>query len=103
MLFVCRKGRFTEEERRTFDYIMKHLRKQICDFCALLFTHCETGSDSANQEFPISFEKEASDIVSFIKKGIYMFGFPDVSKMKLRIKEAMEEEVKEEAFLKLDF
>ena len=97
VLFVCRKGRFTEEERSTFDYIMKHFRKQISDFSALVFTHCETESDSANQEFLISFEKEASDIVSFMKKGIYMVGFPDVSKMKLRIKEAMEEEVKEQA------
>ena len=97
VLFVCRKGRFTEEERRTFDYIMKHLRKQISDFSALAITHCEGESDSANQEFLTSFEEEASDIVSFMKKGIYMVGFPDVSKMKPRIKEAMEEEINEQA------
>ena len=42
------------------------------------------------------FQREARDIVSCMKKGIYMVGFPDVSKMKLRIKEAMEEEVKEQ-------
>ena len=35
--------------------------------------------------------------MSFMKKRIYMVGFPDVSKMKLRIKDAMPEEVKEQA------
>ena len=33
---------------------MKNLRKQISDFCALVFTHCETRNDSANQEFLIT-------------------------------------------------
>jgi len=96
VLFVCRKGRFTEEERRTFDYIMKHLRKQISDFSALVFTHCDGQSDSANQEFLISFEKEASDIVSFMKKGICMVGFPHLSNLRPQMKEVIQEEMKEQ-------
>ena len=35
VLFVCRKGRFTEEERSTFDYIMKNLRNKYLVFLPL--------------------------------------------------------------------
>ena len=32
VLFVSRKGRFTEEERRTFDHIIGNFSDQISDF-----------------------------------------------------------------------
>ena len=97
VLFVFRKGRFTAEERRTFDYIIGNFSDQISDFSALVLTYCEGQTDAANQEFHASFQREARRIVSFMKKGIYMVGFPDVSKMKPRMKQVMEEEIKEQA------
>ena len=97
VLFVSRKGRFTDEERRTFDYIIRYFSEQISDFSALVFTGCDGQSDDANQEFRASFEREAGDIVKFMKKGIYMVGFPDVSKIKPSMKKVMEEEIKEHA------
>lgn len=97
VLFVFRKGRFTDEERRTFDYIIGNFNDQISDFSALVLTCCDGQSDAANQEFLASFQREARRIVSFMKKGVYMVGFPDVSKMRPRMKEAMEEEIKEQA------
>ena len=72
------------------------LRKQISDFSALVFPHCDGQSDSANQEFLISFEKEASDIVSFMKKGICMVGFPHLSNLRPQMKEVIQEEMKEQ-------
>ncbi|XP_067035473.1 GTPase IMAP family member 4-like [Acropora muricata] len=97
VLFVFRKGRFTAEERRTFDYIIGNFSDQISDFSALVLTCCEGQTDAANQEFHASFQREARRIVSFMKKGIYMVGFPDVSKMKPRMKQVIEEEIKEQA------
>lgn len=74
VLFVSRKGRFTEEERRTFDHIIGNFSDQLSDFSALVFTCCDGQSDAAYQEFLASFKREARHIVSFMKKGIYMVG-----------------------------
>ena len=97
VLFVFRKGRFTQEERQTFDYIIKNFKKEISNYSALVLTYCDVENDDANQQFRQSFEDEANDIADFMKKGIYMVGFPDLSNMKPRIKEAMEEDIKEHA------
>lgn len=97
VLFVSRKGRFTNEERKTFDYIIENFGEEISEFSALILTCCDGQSDAAKQEFLTSFKREASHIVSFMKKGIYMVGFPDVSKMKPSMKKVMEEEIKEQA------
>jgi len=97
VLFVFRKGRFTAEERRTFDYIIGNFSDQISDFSALVLTYCEGQTEDANREFRASLQREARQIVSFMKKGIHMVGFPDVSKMKPRMKQVMEEEIKEQA------
>ena len=97
VLFVFRKARFTQEERQTFDYIIKNFKKEISNYSALVLTHCDGGSDAANQQFRQSFEDEVNDIADFMKKGIYMVGFPDLSNMRPRIKEAMEGDIKEHA------
>ena len=97
VLFVFRKGRFTKEERETFDYIIKHFKKEISNYSALVLTNCDGQSDAANQQFRQSFEDEANDIADFMKKGIYMVGFPDLSNMRPLIKEAMEVDIKEHA------
>ena len=96
VLFVSRKGRFTIEERHTFDYIIHNFSNEISEFSALIFTCCDGQSDTANQEFLASFEREESSIASFMKKGIYTVGFPSVSNMKPRMKEVMEEEIKQQ-------
>ena len=96
VLFVFRKGRFTAEERRTFDYIIKNFSNQISDFSALVLTFCDGQSDAANQQFLGSFKSEARNIADFMKKGIHIVGFPDVSNMRPRIREAMEEDIKEQ-------
>ena len=97
VLFVSRKGRFTDEEKHTFNYIIGNFSDQISDFSALVLTCCDAQSDAANQEFLASFQREARDIVTFMRKGVHMVGFPEVSNMIPRMKEAMEEEIKEQA------
>ena len=97
VLFAFRKGRLAAEEKRIFDYIMANFNNQLSDISALVLTHCDAQNDAANQDFPANFKREARDIIRFVKKGIYMVGFPDVSTMRLRIREALEEEIKEPA------
>lgn len=44
----------------------------------------------------MSFKEEASDIVSFMEKGICMVGFPDLSNIRPQIKAAVQEDMKEQ-------
>ena len=97
VLFVFRKGRFTEEEKNTFDFIIKNLRRQISDHSALVITSCEDLNETGRQEFLQSFiTSEAKDVANFMKKGICMVGFPDVSNMKPRVRQALEEDMQDE-------
>lgn len=96
VLFVFRKGRFTEEEKRTFEFITKNFQEQISDFSALVITACEDSNEQARAEFLYSFRQEAGDVASFMKKGIYMVGFPDVSRLKPRVRRALEEDMEDE-------
>ena len=64
---------------------------------APILTYCDGQSDAANQEYLVSFQRKARDIVSFMTKGIYMVGFPNVSKMKPSMKKVMEEEIRQQA------
>lgn len=96
VLFVFRRGRFTEEEKRTFDFITQNFRKQISDFSALAITNCDGESEVARDEFLQSFKSEAPAVARFMKKGIYMVGFPDVSKLRPGVRKALEEDMEDE-------
>ncbi|XP_068708026.1 GTPase IMAP family member 4-like [Montipora foliosa] len=96
VLFVFRRGRFTEEEIRTFEFITKNFKEQISGFSAMVITACEGLNEQARAEFLYSFRQEAGDIASFMKKGIYTVGFPDVSNMTPRVRMALEEDIKDE-------
>ena len=97
VLFVLRKGRFTDQDRRAFEYFIKHFSDEISDFSALVFTFCDGESDAANQKFLDTFKTAAKDIVLFMKQGIYMVAFPQLYNMKQHIVEAMEEDITEQA------
>ena len=96
VLFVFRKGRFTEEEKRTFDFITENFHKQISGFSALVITACENDNEDARKVFVESFRSEAPAFARFMKKGIYTVGFPDLSSMKTAVREALEADMREE-------
>ena len=77
VLFVFKKGRFTDEERQTFDIIIKEFKREVSEFSALVITHCAMGT-KARQEYLDLFTKDSStrNISSFVKKGIYPVDFP---------------------------
>ena len=77
VLFVFRKGRYTAEERETFDIIIKEFRKEVSEFSALVITHCAMGK-KGRRKYLDSFVSDSStrNISSFAKKGIYPVDFP---------------------------
>ena len=75
---------------------MENFHKQISDFSALVITSCENDNELARQEFLESFKSEAPCVAKFMKKGIHMVGFPDVSGMKPRVRKALEEDMEDD-------
>ena len=77
VLFVFRKGRFTDEERQTFDIIIKEFKREVSEFSALVITHCAMGK-KGRQDYLDSFTKDSGtrNISSFVKKGMYPVDFP---------------------------
>ena len=77
VLFVFRKGRFTDEERQTFDVFIKMFRKEVSEFSALVITHCAMGKEG-RQSYLHSFASDSRtrNISSFFKKGTYPVDFP---------------------------
>ncbi len=83
ILFVVRVGRFTDEERHTFDLIMKVFGDKVSDISALVLTHCEQINQRAREKTVEHFKssEDTKRFAEFAKKGIYTVGFPDVSEV----------------------
>lgn len=81
VLFVFRKGRFTREEKDTFDFISKRFGKDIRDISALIITHCENDAPEAREQLIHDFHTntQTSNIAALMGKGIYAVGFPNTS------------------------
>ena len=80
VIFVIKNGRFTQEERTTFDTIHKKFSTNIDPISALVITGCE----GVNKEKVIQQYKEnhvTKQIVAHMQKGIYAVGFPDTNEL----------------------
>ena len=60
-------------KRVTYPYIIGNFGDQMSDISAPILTCYDGQSDAANQEYLVSFQRKARDIVSFMNKGIYIF------------------------------
>ena len=80
VLFVSRK-RFTNEVIETIERIKENF-KEISPMSALVITNCDAMTEEARAELLESIKRDkASHVVkvcSFMKKGIYAVGFPDL-------------------------
>ena len=78
ILFVFKEGRFTPEERATFDFIIKNFDRDISDISALIVTNCDHKSERARKEYidDIKSNDVTKSIADFVTKGIYAVGFP---------------------------
>ena len=83
VLFVMKQGRYDEMEKKAFRFIIDHFKDYVADMSALVITGCESMSkrkrDDVIQEF--SALQETKHIASFMRKGIFTVGFPDLEEM----------------------
>ena len=80
VLFVFKLNRYTPEEEKTFDYIIKNLRGTIDHVSALVITNCDGKSSAARQRIIDDFKasNKTAKIADLMKMGIYTVGFPDL-------------------------
>lgn len=95
VLFVMSKSRFTREEKQAFDYISSRLGRQMHAVSALVITHCDEDDDEEREEIIESFKKEnlTNSMARSMHRGIYCVGFPDRTKMKPKLYEAMKDDI----------
>lgn len=79
-LFVFRQGRFTPEEKATFDFLTSNFREHISPISALVVTGCEQKGEAARKRIKEDIRAHAQmrDMAKFTQKGIYCVGFPNI-------------------------
>lgn len=99
VLFVFKHGRFTPEEKETFDYIIKNFRKEISGISALVVTSCEDLDEEGREKVKKEFSSNASttDLASFMGKGIFTVGFPDLKNVKEKYREDYKADAEQDA------
>ena len=75
IIFVIKNGRFTDEERKTFDIIQKDFSKDIDPISLLLITGCE-GQNRKDIVHRYTTNECTKEIVKHMKKGVLAVGFP---------------------------
>ena len=85
ILFVMKKGRFTDEEQKVFSFIRSKFDEEISPISALVVTNCENDSDEKRSKLVLEFSanQEAKKIVSQMKMGIFPVGFVPYDNMGL--------------------
>ena len=96
VLFTMREGRFSDEEKVTFDFIIKNFREEISNISALVITHCDIKAEEEREKIIRDFKESSktANIASFMQKGIFTVGFPSLSdrqKMKRSLRDILEE------------
>ena len=80
IIFVIRKGYLTDEDKKIFQVFMKNyvIARSIS---ALVITHCEGLNNEACEHLVKNFRsnEDTKDIATFMGKGIYTVGFPDLT------------------------
>ena len=82
IIFVVKEGRFTEDEKATFDLVQKHFADDVDPISAIVITGCE-GKDDKSKIIKLYKEDTATKkIVKHMEKGIYPVGFPNIDEYK---------------------
>lgn len=100
VLFVFKEGKFTPEERKTFEILIKNFgEEKIKDISALVVTCCENMTPNARTALveELKSNEVTKPITSFMQKGIYPVGFPNLDEVDPRIKVVHEETAKQDA------
>ena len=103
VLFLFRKGKYTPEEKETFNFISSRFGGDIRSISALIITFCENDNDRSREEIVRDFRQNPAtkDIAAFMGKGIYTVGFPEVDKAPEAFKQALKDtSARDEAILR---
>ena len=96
VLFIMKDERVDEKVVEMIKRIKKHFN-QISPMSALLITHCEQKSDDARKKivksFKTSTDQDVLNICTFMKKGIYTVGFPDLQLFREKFRTQYAEEM----------
>lgn len=98
ILFVSKNARFTNEDCKAFNFIIKMFGDSIADISALVVTCCEGLHEKAREGLVKEFyEKEnTKDITCAMKKGVFTVGFPTVDTVKLELQPIYKESAKKD-------
>ena len=83
LIFVFKHGRFTDEERVTFDKIQKKFSDLINIVSLLVITNCELLTKAAREKVITDFKTDPliKDFAKMMTKGIFTVGFPDTKSL----------------------
>ena len=98
VVFVLREGRFTPEEKNSFDFIRSEFGEHISVMSALVITNCDNKDDKARRDLIQEFRSNplTKSTAEFMKAGIYAVGFPpkrDYMKLPLAVRAYYEESI----------
>ena len=95
IIFVVKEGRFTEEEKQTFELVHKHFAKDIDPISAMVITGCD-GKEKSKIIQEYNEDRTTRKVVVHMDKGIYPVGFPNTAEYSGPIKRFLEEQAKED-------
>ena len=98
VLFLFKKGKFTNEEKGTFDFVLERFGDDIKNISALLITHCENDDANSREQLKHDFRTNLATkgIANFMGKGIHTVGFPDLSRCNPRLKPIHQEGIRDD-------
>ena len=78
ILFVLKEGRFTNEEKKTFQFLQQNFCDEISAISALVMTSCDMKDELARSKLIQEFRSNelTKPTAEFLKAGIYTVGFP---------------------------
>ena len=94
ILFVFKHGRWTEGEQKMYDFITRKFVEEVSSISALVITGCENITDEERKRIVDEFKSRCPKVDAFMKQGIVAVGFPDISKLKEKVRQLCEEEQK---------
>ena len=98
ILFVFKEGRFTPEERATFEFVIENFSRDISDISALIVTNCDQKGSKAREAYikDIKDNEVTKQIARFVNKGIFAVGFPHIEDIDEEMRPFIEKRVEDD-------
>ena len=95
VIFVFKKGPYTNQEKTTLQFFIDNFRKEVSDISALVVTCCEDLDEHGRRSFinDIKTNAETKSMIEFMGKGIFPVGFPPMKYLNPKLCPLYEEDV----------